>query len=76
MLYITGILYSLPQAGFEPGIYDSLLLEFAVAYKPTQSPRPCSIRFYTWILYSSILLKVRNDELIHEWNTLHNHEFI
>ena len=33
-------LFSLPQAGFEPGIYDSLLLEFAVAHKPTQPPRP------------------------------------
>ena len=28
------------QVGFEPGIYDSLLLEFAVAHKPTQPPRP------------------------------------
>ena len=27
-----------PQAGLEPGIYDSLLLEFAVAHKPTQPP--------------------------------------
>ena len=27
------------RAGFKPGIYDSLLLEFAVAYKPTQPPR-------------------------------------
>ena len=25
---------------FEPGIYDSLLLEFAVAHKPTQLPWP------------------------------------
>ena len=33
-------LFSLPQMGFEPGIYDSLLLEFAVAHKPTQPPRP------------------------------------
>ena len=28
------------RAGFEPGIFDSLLLEFAVAHKPTQPPRP------------------------------------
>ena len=26
------------RAGIEPGIYDSLLLNFAVAHKPTQPP--------------------------------------
>ena len=29
-----------PQEGFEPGIYNSLLLEFAVTHTPTQPPRP------------------------------------
>ena len=28
------------RGGYEPGIYDSLILEFAVAHKPTQPPRP------------------------------------
>ena len=29
-----------PRAGFKPGTYEFLLLEFAVAHKPTRPPRP------------------------------------
>ena len=47
-LYILGALKRpciistifMSQVGFEPGIFDSLLLEFVVAQKPTQPPRP------------------------------------
>ena len=35
----------MPQEGFKPRIYDSLLLEFAVAHKPTHPPRPDALVF-------------------------------
>ena len=35
------------QAGIEPGIYDSLLLEFAVAHTPTQPPWPDKKKFFS-----------------------------
>ena len=34
------------RAGFEPGVYDYLLLEFAVAQKPTQPPQPNTEKYY------------------------------
>ena len=42
----------LPQARFEPGIYESLLLEFAVAHKPTQ---PTLLIYFFWIRVTSTL---------------------
>ena len=38
--FYSELIPKLPQAGFEPGTYDSLLLEFAVTLKPTQPPLP------------------------------------
>ena len=35
-----GAIKYMTQAGFKPGIKDSLLLEFAVTHKPTQPPQP------------------------------------
>ena len=40
VLCLSIYLFPLPQVEFKTGIYDSLLLEFAVAHKPTQPKQP------------------------------------
>ena len=50
---IAGIIS--PKAGFESGIYDSLLLEFAVAHKPTQPPRLDGSKY----LYDSFFIQIK-----------------